>query len=658
VTALPWNHQDKARQTGMPPKRQENSSRQIILVFALIMAVFYTWTSMSTPYQMGHDQTYLGTFLAKDRDPTLYLRDYAFHDDTLYRSYIPIIRWLFDKLSRFTGSFDQALLSLVPVVVFFFTLGTGLLLLEWSQSVWIALVITFLAIPYRAAPSGELWGVGGVEFVLARTLATGLAPFVFLLFFRFLGKPTAKGAVFTGVATGLLAFLHPPTALFLGELFTGLFILAHFWNRRAWLLLALMLSGYLLMAVFPLTFMEQQAPVSAAAMDFAGLRQVIHSYLKIPTNWGHFPGDPTEQRVWLFLGMGLILGLNYLLHSVNRFQAALQGWCWGNLVILYLCWRLAGKGAGFTWLYLVAAGYVIWRYRRQDLGKEDWWLLGMGFVVLAISLLPYYFLTLLWLKFDSMWLTSLVIEHYRAVRLIHPFFYLFSARAARYLIPQVAQWLQATPQAVLAEYTLLALTMFSRLLFGLSLAAMVIWEGWRLQPQWRRVMATGLICLFLVGASSLVFFPSVKKGVWAFMGRDLEIGKSRLDVRADEELYLWARTQTPKDSLFFYGSPLFRYRAQRSITHALGDLINHREARYVEIFQRYHRLEKAFENPATLLREARILQANYLLVEKSRHLFLPLTLIFENDKYLVYQLTPDAPGKGPSQHSKMPIASS
>ena len=39
---------------------------------------------------------------------------------------------------------------------------------------------------------------------------------------------------------------------------------------------------------------------------------------------------------------------------------------------------MAGKGAGFTWLYLVAAGYVIWRYRRQDLEKEDWWLLGMG----------------------------------------------------------------------------------------------------------------------------------------------------------------------------------------------------------------------------------------------------------------------------------------
>jgi hypothetical protein len=643
--------QDTARHPGIPSKWQEISPHLIISIFALIMAVCYTWISLSTPYQMGHDQTYLGTFLAKDQDPTLYLRDYAFHDDTIYGSYLPVIRWLFATLSQLTGSFDQALLSVVPVAVFLFALGTGLLLLEWSRSVWIALVITFLAIPYRAAPSGELWGVGGVEFMLARTMATALAPFVFILYFRFLEKPTAKGAAFTGLATGLLAFLHPPTALFLGELFAGLFILNHFWNRRAWLLLGLMLGCYLLMAVFPLTFMEQRAPSPVETLDFASLRPVIQSYLKIPANWGHFPGDPTERRVWLFLGAALILGLNYLLRPANRARAALQSWFWGNLVILYLCWRLAGKGAGFTWLYLVAAGYLIWRYRRQDLEKEDWWLLGLGFLVLAISVLPYYFLTLLWLKIDSIWLTTLVIEHYRAVRLIHPFFYLLSARAAQYLIPQAAQWLQTTPPAVLAEYSLLALTMFSRLLFGLSAAAIGFWEGWRLRPQWRRVMATGLTCLLLVSASGLVFVPDVKKGMATWVKRDLGIGKPKLDFRAEEELYLWARTQTPKDSLFFYGSPLFRYRAQRSITHALGDLINHREARYVEIFQRYHRLEKAFEDPVQLLQEARALQANYLVVEKSRHLCLPLTLLFENDKYLVYQLTPEHSEKLPWQQS-------
>ena len=249
----------------MPPKRQEKSSRQIILVFALIMAVFYTWTSMSTPYQMGHDQTYLGTFLAKDRDPTLYLRDYVFHDDTLYRSYIPAIRWLFDKLSRLTGSFDQALLSLVPVVVFFFTLGTGLLLLEWSQSVWIALVITFLAIPYRAAPSGELWGVGGVEFMLARTLATATGTLCFHPLFSIFGKAHSQGSGFYGCRPpACWPFSIPPPPCCWANYLPGFLSWLIFEPGAAGCFWPCCSAGYFLMAVYPLTFMEQQVPASAA----------------------------------------------------------------------------------------------------------------------------------------------------------------------------------------------------------------------------------------------------------------------------------------------------------------------------------------------------------------------------------------------------------
>jgi hypothetical protein len=62
----------------------------------------------------------------------------------------------------------------------------------------------------------------------------------------------------------------------------------------------------------------------------------------------------------------------------------------------------------------------------------------------------------------------------------------------------------------------------------------------------------------------------------------------------------------------------------------------------VEIFRRYYRLEKAFEDPVTLISQARALQANYLVVEKSKNICLNLLLRFTNEKYLVYQLpSPD-----------------
>ncbi len=610
--------------------------RLILLGLALLLALWYTWHSAITPYEMGHDQTYVGTMLAKDRDPTLFPRDFAFHDDTLYRSYIPLIRGLLHRLIDLTGSFDAALLALVPVAVFFFTWGTGLLLYEWCGSLGVALILTILAVPYRPAPSGEIWGAGGVEFMLARTLATSLAPFLLLSYFRLLASPAALTGAALMLATGSLAFIHPPTALFLGELFLALFILCHGRDHRQWLVLAVMLGAYAIAAYLPLTMMERQAPTPVAALDFPGIRQVVHSYLKIPTDWGHFPGDQTERRVWLFLGATLVLGLNYLLRPVARDRTARQAWVWGSLVILYICWRLAGKGAGFSWLYLVAALYVLGRWRQEDLTTKDWWLLGMGFVVLAISILPYYFLTLLWQRFDSLWLTSLVIEHYRAVRLIHPFFYLFSARAAVWLIEQSAARLATSPRVILGYYWLLALTMTSHILFGLTIAAVVGRECWRAWPGSRRFLLGGVGGLLLLASVSLAIWPQLRTDVWTALRRDLPWPRATVDLRPEEELYAWARDNTPKDALFYYGSPLFRFRAQRSITHAQGDLINHREARYVEIFRRYQRLEQAYAEAGQLARLAQELQADYVVIPKTRPVRLPYPLVFENERYLVY----------------------
>ncbi|MGQ9922294.1 MAG: hypothetical protein ACUVRZ_13345, partial [Desulfobacca sp.] len=446
-----------------------------------------------------------------------------------------------------------------------------------------------------------------------------------------------------GLGTGLLAFLHPPTALFLGELFAGLFFLSHWREGRAWQFLLLLLGGFAAAAFLPLTLMERQAP-PVAALDFAGLRQVVHSYLKIPTDWGSFPGDATERRIWLFLGTTLALGLNYFWRPQARERTRCQAWGWGSLVILYLCWRLAGKGAGFTWLYLVAAVYVIWRWRRGDPELKDWWLLGMGWVVLAISILPYYFLTLLWRHLDSLRLTSLVIEHYRAVRLIHPFFYLCSARAAACLLPPLAQWLGNRPWVAVGYYAVLAFAMASRLFFGVAAAGIIWWEAWRAWPSRRRLLHGGLAGVTLLALLALACWPELRQSLSLSVSLDLGLHRAAVDFRPDEELFQWARTQTPRDSLFFHGSPLFRLRAARSITHALGDLINHREARYVEIFRRYQRLEQAFGDPATLLAETQKLQADYLVVAKSRPVRLPLPVVFENDRYLVYQLRQPLPG--------------
>ena len=624
-----------------------NSNKVIIFIFAVTMALLWTAYSYYFPYQMGHDQICLGTMIAKDLDPGLYPKDYAFHDNSLYLNYIPFFRLIMRRLTTLTGSFETALFSLVPVVVLVYTLGMALLLFKVSNSLWAALLITFLSIPYRPAPGGEIWGVGGGEFVLARTLATALTPYLFILFFNLLKVPSLRKAAFLGALTGLLAFLHPPTALFTGEIFAGLFALTCLIKTRHWPVLGALLLAYALTAFYPLTLMEQPlAAAVGAPINFADLSRVVQQILKIPTDWGLSTGTVTARRVWLLLGASLLLGLNYLLRPpFQKTRAALNAWLWGGLVVLYLSWRIAGKGAGLTPLYLLAALYLVLRYRGQDPQPLDWWLLGLGLVTLVISLIPFYGLTLLWLKLEFLPLTTLVVEHYRAVRFLHLFLYLFSARAAVYLVGQLSEWLKTSPQAVMTEYTLLALSIWNWGLFWVVLAGVILYEALRRFFPSRRVALAASLTFVLLGLAGLFYTPSSLNLLWQELkARGLAI-RTPADLKADEALFAWALSHTPKDALFFHNSAAFRYWGHRSITHSKADLINYRDPRFVDFYRRYQEFENSYATPESLARRA--LQVDFIVVEKSRPVRLRFPLAFENDKYLVYQTGKGCPNPPP-----------
>ncbi|MDP3183402.1 MAG: hypothetical protein Q8M54_11380 [Desulfobaccales bacterium] len=613
------------------------------------MSVLWTGYSYYFPYRMGHDQICLGTMIAKDLDPGLYPRDYAFKDNSLYRHYIPFFRQIMRSLTTLTGSFETALFSLVPVVVLVYVLGMALLLFRVSNSLWAALLITFFSIPYRPAPGGEIWGVGGLEFMLARTLATALTPYLFILFFNLLESPNLRKGAFLGALTGLLAFLHPPTALFTGEIFVVLFTLTCLAKPRHWPVLGALLLVYTLTAVYPLTLMEQPLTAAAGApVNFGELSQVVQQILKIPTDWGISTGAVTARRVWLLLGATLLLGLNYLLRpALQKPRAALIAWLWGGLLVLYLGWRIAGKGAGLSLLYALAALYLILRYRQKDPQPLDWWLLGLGFVTLMISLVPLYGLTLLWLKLEFLPLTTLVVEHYRAVRFLHLFLYLLSARAAVYLVAQLSEWLKTSPQAVMTEYTLLALSIWNWGLFWVILSGVTLYEALRRFSPARRLALAGSLAFGLLGLAGLLFYPSSLKMLWQGLNaRGLAI-RTPADLKADEPLFAWALSHTPRDALFYHNSAAFRYRGQRSITHSQADLINYRDHRFVDFYRRYQEFEKSYATPQSLARKAQ--EVDFIVVEKSRPVRLRFPLAFENDKYLVYQTSkrcPDPPAPG------------
>ena len=313
-------------------------------------------------------------------------------------------------------------------------------------------------------------------------------------------------------------------------------------------------------------------------------------------------------------------------------------WLIGGLVILYLCWRIAGKGAGLSWFVLLAAIYVIWRYRQGNPEPLDWLFLQMGWIILLISLIAFYFITLLWIRIDSLFLSSLVSEHYRGVRLIIPFLFLFSARGAGYLVPVTAQWLQESRQVVMWEYIFLAVGTLNRISFWLVAAGVTLYEMWRTKIRYRRVLvfgSLGLMVIFLVSSASMPKFSFQVSRIWNTYGWQ---PKTIPDATPEMGLYEWAKKETPVDSLFFYNSPEFRFHGQRSITHALGDMINHRDSRYIEIYKRYYELEKAYAEKELLVNTARRLQVDYIVVEKNWPIRLYFPTVYENQKYLVYQV--------------------
>jgi len=614
----------------------------VLLGFALLMALVFTAYRLYIPWNLSHDLIYLGTFDGKAADPSLFARDCTFSDDSFFSHYLPVFRQLLACLRQLTGSFEGGLWLLVPVLVFIYALGWGLLLWRLHHSLWIALLFTFLAIPYRPAPLGEVWGVAGIEGMVARTLVTAPAPYLFLLLFSWLEEPRYWKALLLGTITGLSAIIYPLTPMFFLELCCGLFILGHGRRKAVWGMLALMIVVFGVLAFYPGSLREQQAWAPGVGVSFEEFRQVVQQVFKIPQPWHSFQENKMIRYLLLLLGVFGFWGAKYYFASPEgKPRAALQLWLWGGLTVVYLCWRLAGKGAGLSWLYVTLAAYVVWGAVRRELERQDWWLLAWGFVTLFIYLVPSYLIISLWLQLEEVSLTTWVVEYRRVTRLIHPFSYLLAARAAFRLIPWLAQVLGRSLPVLQAEYTVITLAMCHRTVFWLTLLAVGSYEYLRRWSHRLALAAVGLVVLAAFLAAYLVPSAAVPRvqellaplPTFATFGADY--------LEAEKELAAWARQHTPKDALFYHQSAFFRYQARRSITHGhptWGETGNYRTTNMVNLYRRSLKLNAAYQDPQALLQEAAAAGADYLVVEREKNLPLNLPVVFENSRFIVYRL--------------------
>ncbi|MBM4286965.1 MAG: hypothetical protein FJ135_02240 [Deltaproteobacteria bacterium] len=621
--------------------------RIIIIVFSLLMALVFTLYRVYTPWNLNHDQINLGLFVAKNADPDLFLKDYAFHDNSQFSHYLPVFLTVLTFLQQLTGSFEKGLWSLVPLLVFVYALGWSILLWRLTGSLWITLLFTFLALPYRPVPMGEVWGVAGVDGIVGRTLVTAISPYLFLLFFSWLEEPKYSSVIVLGLLTGLSAFIYPLTPLFFIGLLSGLVFLACWSHKENWGMLAVMLAVFAAISIYPGLLKERQLWVAAANISFAEFREITQIIFKVPAHWHSYQANPIFRYILLLFGVLFITGANYLLSPKDRRpQAAYYVWLLGGLSIVYICWRVVGKGAGLSWLYLTLAVYVILCFRRREISRFDWWLLGWGYVTLIIYLVPYYALVTVWRLGENVPLTAWVVEYRRVARLIHPFSYLMGAQAAVLLVPWISNILKQREGIAAGEYALIMLSMFNQMFFWLTLSSVVLFESGRLLLGSRSQMRAGAIAaaiMILLLATQLstgrlnLSSDELFEPVQAFRQY------SPAELQAEEELASWARRHTDKQALFYHSSPLFRYLAKRSITHAYttaGEAANYRTITMVETYHRNLRLKSALDDPAALIHQARQLQVDYIVVDKDKPTRLHFPIIYENQKYLVYQNLP------------------
>jgi len=408
-----------------------------------------------------------------------------------------------------------------------------------------------------------------------------------------------------------------------------------------------------------------------------------------------------EIMVWVYLGSMLLWGCIYLLYHRGRLPSLSPKVVYGLLFILQAPAAYLLTGFEATALVVITISYWAYRILRSEPDKLDRWLLYLIVLIFCYSFVASYVLEHIWKHFELWLLTPLMAEQPRAARFIYLPLFLYAARFMQTAVklgwkgcflavaaacltagafPQDLfcsvgvgllvliwpekkvlrdrPWLEAILEAATLGVTLkvvLALVGVGGsgwLALYVAVGYGVLALGMRYPAHRRRVLVSTffliLACVAL-GVTGVYRFPVLSplrslaltpSRLWAQVSPD---HLKRLPARRRDALELcdWARTYTDVDSLFYHGTPEFRFRAQRSITHAWKDLgaAYYQGGRMVEFYDRYNELESSLYEVSSLLAQAEKYEVDYIVTAFSQSQPI-LPVAFSNSTYTVYRYDP------------------
>ena len=649
-------------------------SQEMVTVCIVLVLVVIAWTldSFLNPAIYSTDLNMSATMAAKDIDNSLYLRDNLFADESLYRFYTPLYRWIIYQMWQLTGAFETGLAWLVPVVLSLYLGGMFILLRRVSGNTWLALALSVASAHYHNTMGAGVWGVGGSAELMPRTLFMPAIPLLFWLYLRILEAPNWRTGAVLGFLLGLVTNLHPVSGLHFLLLLLALLMLIHGHRFSGWQTAAAM-GGLAVIGAWPVSanYLQNTGQSSAAAVsDFATFSQLVAERYPVyffPATffWPMLNIELTrpllDRMVWFYLGLAVAALAFYLVGRRTWPFLIRWGWLLGGLISLVYGHMIVLFDS--TFLFVVVGAYIIYCFWRRNYPQLAGWLITLMGLVVLYAFVGYYLLTSTWQTFEIWALTALLIEYARAARFVYLPVYLLAAMAGAALVTEANTLLkdkinfksQTSISLVVAIVFALAPGLTDTFaanfwvallaVIGLTLlAGIIVLSLSSLPPRWVTVMAIAGLIVLLFGPVASVLGVYLSIPARNFLQPDNRLA-APVSGPVEAELYEWVIQNTPVDSLFYgcFGSETmthFRRKAQRSITHNWKDLAYnvHQRATLLSAYHRFRQLETACQSFDGAIASAHTLQVDYLLVSSTAAADYLSEACFTNQKYAVFTL--------------------
>jgi len=525
-------------------------------ILFIALACFWGGLALTRGVEHLNSDQHLNLLLVlKEVDPGLFPTDLIFGGKNVTDEYIPTYIRLLRVAYEITGDLAGGFKLLVLPLNLLYLFGAYYVFHRFSERRWIAVVLAiFASFPTAVPVAGELFGIGPVQVINARSLFTAWFPWLFLAFCAWIGKPARLVVLFLFI--GLLANIHPVSGLLLVPMLILTYVLEWRGRWRAWLVgFAMGLAALLGAAptVWKQLLLLARQGATAAQVGGGQMARLV------------------QER------MGPLMYPPYTLSVLPRpaVDALTFGLMAFGILLLVQAWRDRDQGHPF---YLRLVGVACLNY---VLFPEATLL---GLLLLTLFFLPqsatgvpeerlavYFCLSIFWVTIGGLLLLQFVL------RLVdRPVLFAAMLRGVRF--------------AGFAVFLLLAVSIR--------------------RVDWRRVRRSAQIACLLLAV--IVAVSELRDTARTYLRTRGDAAAADLVAVAN-----WARGETRAEDLFLFDSAAFRVLARRSLAFAMKDgaaSIYHGAERSAEWSARRSMLREAGSDPVALLRVGQRVGAQYVVV--------------------------------------------